>query len=173
MSDTTCEVVRPLLPDWVANALEQSAAESVRLHVLACEQCRSESETLRALLRARPVPPEHLAARIQQALRADRPAIPPAGSGDAQDGRSPGFFGWLGSGPAGLAAAAVVVLALGTAVIWPQVRDRVQAPGPEASPVSSMLLDSWSGDDGIIAGAPVLEELTDEQLLTLLEELGG
>jgi hypothetical protein len=31
----------------------------------------------------------------------------------------------------------------------------------------------WEEDAGIVAGAPVLEELSDEQLLILLDELEG
>ena len=66
-----------------------------------------------------------------------------------------------------------MVLALGTSVIWPQVRGPVPAPPEEEGAAESLLVDDWGGDRGIVAGVPVIEELSDEQLLTLLEELGG
>ena len=31
----------------------------------------------------------------------------------------------------------------------------------------------WSGDDALVADAPMLEDLTEEELAALLEELGG
>jgi hypothetical protein len=72
----------------------------------------------------------------------------------------------------GLSAAAVAVLALGTSLIWgggsgDGVQDPVlvasQDPAPEA----------WLWDDGMVAGAPVYDGLSDEDLEALLEDFEG
>jgi hypothetical protein len=34
-------------------------------------------------------------------------------------------------------------------------------------------LSPWVSDDGLIAGAPALDDLSDEALMTLLDELGA
>jgi hypothetical protein len=66
-----------------------------------------------------------------------------------------------------------VVLALGTAVIWPQVRGGPSLTDLDLDLETPLMVEVWTEDAGIVAGAPVLEELSDEQLLILLEELGG
>ena len=49
--------------------------------------------------------------------------------------------------------------------------------GPITSGVDVMALEplpeSWMGDDGVVAGAPVFDALSDEALVTLLEEMEG
>ena len=72
-----------------------------------------------------------------------------------------------------LPAAAVLVIALGTSVIWfgdggrpAGVVDPVQVTEDEVDGYAFYL-----GEDPVIAGGVVLEELSDEELQNLLEEL--
>jgi hypothetical protein len=73
----------------------------------------------------------------------------------------------------GLSAAAVLVLSLGIGVIWngekpPELdQDTLQVLAGEPLP------ESWLWDDGLVAGAPVYDGLTEEQLEALIEELEG
>ena len=68
-----------------------------------------------------------------------------------------------------LPAAATVVLAMGTALIW----QRTQAL-PEVGPLGQdPFAVVWPSDDQDVAGVPMLADLSDEDLALLLEELGG
>jgi hypothetical protein len=77
----TCEEVRARLDDWVEGKLDETEAESVAAHVAACDACRAEARSLKALLAAaadlpRDVrPPRELWTGIDARL-ADPPATP-------------------------------------------------------------------------------------------------
>ena len=169
MTEHRCETVRPLLPEWVGGRLDADAARAVRLHVQGCEECTEEAEIVRALAAARPTVDPGLAERIQATLRDQVGA--PGGLAPTGAGGTPSR--WSSRQPWGLAAAAAVVLALGTAVIWPQVRGRNAPPSPDGIAEEPLFTGVFSDGGGIVAGAPVIEELTDEQLFTLLAELEG
>jgi len=169
MTEHRCKNVQRLLPEWVGGRLDEDAAEAIRLHVQDCTECAEEVEIVRALATARPTVPPDLAGRIRTALRDE--ADSSGGAVSAGGGGAPSR--WSSRQPWGLAAAAAVVLALGTAVIWPQVRGRNGPPLPDVAVEEPLLTDFFSADGGVVAGAPVIEELTDEQLITLLAELEG
>ncbi len=175
MSDLTCQDVRPLLPDWASRMLPSVQSVGVEAHLATCGECAAEAEVLQALRSGRAQAPEGLAGRIQDALRPSLESSETAPRPPMEDSRR-------GGGPApwwaplqrpGLAAAAVAVLALGTAVIWPQVRGGPPLPDLGMDLEAPLMGEVWEEDAGIVAGAPVLEELSDEQLLILLEELEG
>jgi len=72
-----------------------------------------------------------------------------------------------------LAAAALLVLAVGTPSMMERMTD---VPGPAGAEELAMaertLTPSvWASDDGLIAGSPALDGLSDAALLALLEEL--
>lgn len=174
MSDFSCQDVRALLPDWASRGLPSGQSVAVEVHLAACGECAAEAELLRALRRNRPGPPDGLAVRIQDALRltlesSETTPRPPMG-GSRRGGSAPG---WAPFQRPGLAAAAIAVLALGTAVLWPRVQSQQSLPGLRTEPDTPLMGETWTDDAGIVAGAPVLEELSDEQLLILLEELEG
>lgn len=50
MSEMSCEEIRDLLVDFADDELDDVQAESVSLHVSACEECRSELQRLRRSL---------------------------------------------------------------------------------------------------------------------------
>ena len=167
MSEMTCDAVRAVLPDSARGALDPDSSAALEAHVAGCPNCAGEASLVRALQDLRPVPTPDLEGRIQDALR---DAIVP-GAPAPRNGRT--LPRWTPQRTWGLAAAAALVLALGTSVLWPQIRGTVPTLPEEGSLAGPMLMDDWGGNRGIIAGVPVIEELSDEQLLTLLEELGG
>jgi len=150
MTDVRCETARELIPDLVGGRLGAAEASRVAAHLETCADCRAEAELVRLLYVARPQVPESVTGRVLAAVRADAP-----------HGRRP----WWG-----LAAAAVAVLALGIGVASRSGRDtETVVPGFAAQGTSTT--GAWVSDNGMVAGAPALDGLSDEALQTLLEEL--
>jgi hypothetical protein len=152
MSDIGCERAREAIPDYVAGALSPAARTGVGTHLKTCGECRGEAELVALLWVSRPVPPAALAGRIQSAL--GRPA------------RVVGRTWW------GLAAAAVAALALGIGVTSRQQSSSVEVPAYVAG-VDADEDGLWLSDDGLIAGAPALDGLSDDALEQLLAEISG
>jgi anti-sigma factor RsiW len=152
MNDQHCEMARERIPGFVAGRLSEDEAVRVVAHLTSCGECAAESQLVALLYQARSEPPEALASRIQGAARLR------------------GFRGGAGSRPWwGLAAAAVAALALGIGVLT----DRGTGVGLEIPAYVATAEDVglWASDDGLIAGAPALEDLSEDALLTLLEEM--
>src|SRR5690606_23304932 len=104
---------------------------------------------IRALREARPAAPDGFAERVAAALA----GTPPERAADP--GRRGRWRAWAGS------AAAVLVLAFGARLALDDSPEPTTL-GLDADP------SVWIADDGIVAGAPVLDELPEEQLLALL-----
>lgn len=153
--DRDCAEVLSLLPDWERAGLTAADYEAVEGHLRTCDACRAEAELVVSLRASRPEPPAGLEVRITAALDHELAAF-----GRPARRRRPT---WM------LAAAAVVV-ALGTGVVWNQMR--TETAGVSAAAMEPVP-DSWLIDDAVVAGAPVLEDLSEEDLTTLLEEFGG
>lgn len=153
MSAMKCEVVESLLPDWVNDTLDPGEREGVKEHLEGCASCREQEDFIRRIASARPEPPPELLERVRSAVEADR-ARP----------RVPVVARWV------LAAAAMVILSLGTALIW-------DGEAPPLDPLDDLVMDplaaSVIADNTMIAGAPSLAGLSDEALEALLEELEG
>jgi hypothetical protein len=150
MNPTRCAELADRLPDWAAARLPSAEAAEVGAHVATCADCAAQVTALRAVLAARPPVPADLAARIGAALRAE-----------AEPARRPRHWAqWAGS------AAAVLVLAVGTFVLRPE-------NATEPLELGTLTADEsvWIADDGIVAGAPLLDDLSDDALATLLEEM--
>jgi predicted anti-sigma-YlaC factor YlaD len=150
MSEARCEIVRERLPDFVGGRLAPSDAVEVQAHLGECTECRDEAALVGLLYAARPAAPAVLAPRIEGAARAPR-------------GRA--YHPWWG-----VAAASVAAVALGIGVM------SREGPAPEDAEVPGIVAgvgeaSLWVADDGLVAGAPALEGLSDEALLQLLEEL--
>jgi Putative zinc-finger len=121
---TTCDDVRPLLPDFVLGSLDGEGDLEVRQHLRGCSACRRELEALSDGLEVfgaaleRPAPPE-LHDRVSDVLAAewaDRPARAPRASSIPRPWRvavaaslalvvAAGWFGWWQLGRAGDASA--------------------------------------------------------------------
>ena len=144
-----CEDTKALLPRLVRGELVGEEHGRVETHVLACGDCGAEVALLEQLWATKPRPPGGLAAEIKEALARDR----------TRPRRS---LGWR------FPAAAAAVLALGTAVLWQQ---RIQTRPSQLAQESFLM--AWPGDGALVAGEPMFADLSEEELATLLEELGG
>lgn len=172
----TDERIRDMLPDQVAGRLDAERARRVEEAVAGDEELAAEAALLEAVLAARAEPPPGLEARIREAVRRDRALAVETGdetAGMSVPQRAGGSSAVRWAVPRwALAAAAVLVLALGTLEV---VERRDAAPGD--SGLERVALEDapspWASDDAIVAGAPVFDELSDEALASLLEELGG
>lgn len=145
-----CAPIRELLPLALAGTLSRQEEAGVDAHLARCEECRAEHRFLRRLVEARPRAPGSLAPGVMRSLDA---GIPRRGQ--------QGFLTW------GLSAAAVVVLALGIGALW----DRMQAPDPTWSLALDAPAESWGQEDWMVAGGALLDGVSEETLLALLEEM--
>jgi hypothetical protein len=149
MSNMKCETVREWVPDYVSGRLARLDDISVRSHLKACDECRAEVELARLIFESRVDVPDGLANRVRDAVRYDRTSVSRP---------------WWG-----ITAAAVAALALGIGFS----SDRPEQ-SESAIPGYAYELDDenlWLSDDGLIAGAPALDALSDEALLQFLDEL--
>jgi predicted anti-sigma-YlaC factor YlaD len=150
MTTIGCEMARERIPDWVGGRLAPSDSAEVSFHADGCDDCRAEAELVALLSTGRPNVPAGLADDLRAAVRYRRSSVARP---------------WWGALAAGVAA-----LALGIGVSSGDGMGEVEIPAFAASTEEAEL---WLSDDGLIAGAPALEDLSDEALLTLLEELGA
>lgn len=172
MNGSNCDRTLDRLPDWAAARLSAEDAEVVRTHVDGCATCREAWEVVRLLAEAGPRPvPEGLEARLRAAVREASGGAEPGAVGRARP--NPGVRWRLPSW--GLAAAAGIVLAVATPLLVERMGG-APASDDDAEVVTAVvdrLPSPWFDDEGTVAGAPVLDDLTDEDLERLLEEMGG
>ena len=148
MSDFACETVRELIPDFVGSRLGRGDLEAVDAHVTGCDACRAELELAQMVLAGRLDAPAGLAERVRRAVLADRRSAPRP---------------WWG-----LTAAAVAALALGIGMSSERLQPLPDVPGFAQEAEAE---DVWLSADGLVAGAPMLEDLSDDALMALLDEL--
>jgi hypothetical protein len=175
MKGPDCEIIRDLLPDFGAGCLLSEEGAMVETHLGSCPDCRKDLEVIVALRGARPDVPPDLEARIQARVRNEMAREGVLGPGKASQGTAGvlPLFGRPRWAPAWLlSAAAVVILALGVGVVWDQ---RTSDPMLDPVLVASQepLPEAWLWDDGMVAGAPVFDGLSDEDLEALLKEFEG
>jgi len=167
--------IRDHLPAFAAGGVSESLALQIEDHLSSCPECLEELKVIRSLLKAGQAPvPSDLEARIQARIRSDLTTTVP-GSATEKDERT-GVIPFRlrpSSLPAwALSAAAVLVLALGTAVVLDgRSGDATLDPILVAS--QEPLPEEWLWDDGMVAGAPVFDDLSDEDLVALLAEFEG
>ena len=119
------------------------------------------------------MPPAGLEERIKARVREDLAARATPKAEESDPNVIP-LFRWSSRAPAwALSAAAVVVLSLGIGVLW----NGEDLPEVDQSPVQvaseEPLPEAWLWDDGLVAGAPIYDGLTDEELEALIQELEG
>jgi hypothetical protein len=148
MSDFACATIRELIPDFVSSRLAADDLDAVEAHVTDCGDCRAELELAQIILGSRPRVPAGLLERIARAAAAER--------------RAPARPWW------GVSAAAVAALALGIGMSSERTQAPLEVPGFAYEVEEG---DVWLSEDGLVAGAPLFEGLSDEALLTLLDEM--
>jgi len=169
-----CEKIRDILPEW-ASETHPKDGDLVEDHLRACKDCQLELEVIRAVRDQRPGVPLGLEARIQARVRTGLGEASSLDSSEVEQKDSSSRLAivrrrWAPTWA--LSAAAVVILALGTSIIW-NGGDPGLVPDPTAVASQELLPESWLWDDGMVAGAPVFDGISDEDLETLLEELEG
>ena len=70
-----------------------------------------------------------------------------------------------------LPAAAVLILALGTGILMNREPPMVNQEPIQVVLADDPLPEAYLWDDGVVAGAPLFEDLSEEELETLLAEL--
>ena len=149
MKGTRCESIQELIPDYVAGRLATKEQELAREHFKQCYECEQDRDLAHLVFSSRAVEPEGLASKINAALTNQRVVVRRQ---------------WWG-----LTAAAVASLAIALNVSLDRSElGSVPLVEYEFEIQSENL---WLTDDGLIAGAPMLEGLSDEVLGWLLEEL--
>ena len=169
MNAQDCDAFRDRLPALVAGSLTPAAAAVIEGHLKACAGCREEYDLVRMVRAVRPPIPQGLEGRIQERVRRDFGSPAEVGLEDQSAGILPfrrHIPTWV------LSAAAVLVLALGTSVIWNgDTEDAFQDPMVVAD--GDPPPEAWLWDDGMVAGAPVFDGLTDEDIEALLADFEG
>jgi len=148
MSEQTCGEVRELIPDFVRGGLADAERALVQEHVAGCSDCRSELELAGLVLASRPAIPAALLGRLLDVVDATR--------------QRPARTWW------GVSAAAVAALALGIGLSSRASVAPVDVPGYAYEVEEGEI---WVSDDGLLAGAPSFDGLSDDALLQLLDEL--
>ncbi len=170
MSDVDRGDIRDRLPNWATGRLEVEEAEMVSSALEGDADLKAEAEVVRLLAESRPEVPINLGADIREAVVADLqvkvgPERQTGGKVGPWSKRAVGVPRWA------LAAAATAVIALGTLEVIRGTKgtfmDDAFLVTLEESP------SPWVSGDRRMAGAPMLSDLTDEALASLLEELGG
>lgn len=170
MTAQGCERIRDVLPIWALGELNPGDVAKVEEHLASCSDCAAEGSAIRRLLAERPEPPAGLEARIRARVREEmsRGTVRTpsrAGSRVIPFKQRRWAPGWV------LSAAAVMLVSLGIGVIWngedvPEVGvEPIQVASEEPIP------EAWLWDDGMVAGAPVFDDLTDAELEALIQEM--
>ena len=149
MRQEICGEVRELIPDFVRNALAPDESAVVEAHVSGCGECKAEFELVHVLFAGRAIAPASLAQRVMTSVGRDRRPV-----------NRP----WWG-----ISAAAVAALALGIGIASDSSGSReLEIPGFAYEVEADA---QWLSGDGLLAGAPALDQLSDEALSELLEQL--
>jgi anti-sigma factor RsiW len=167
MKEWNCDEVLERLPELARGQGELQGPE-VFAHLESCTNCREEWEMVSLLMEAGAAPvPSTLEARLKAAVRADVERA--ADRRPVRRARS--VPTWR------LAAAAGIVLAIATPILVDRMADGPVGTLNETEVTAALgdrLPSPWLDDEeGLVAGAPVLDGLSDEALEQLLEEMGG
>ncbi|MBT8337898.1 MAG: zf-HC2 domain-containing protein [Gemmatimonadetes bacterium] len=173
MNEIRCADIVDRLPVLAAGQVEAAEVDLMRQHLSECASCRDEWTVVELLHEAGPAPvPAGLEARLHAAVR----DVAGQTVGSSVVGGAPGRKRWRVPSW-GLAAAAGIVLAVATPVLVERMGD---APVPTIDDVEieialgERLPSPWLDDEeDVVAGAAVLDGLSDEALERLLEEMGG
>jgi anti-sigma factor RsiW len=146
----TCETARDMLPELARGALDEAVAAVVERHLDACPPCESERALLMLIRASAAPPPAGLEARIARAVR----------DGSSRSAKVPGR-------QLAVAATAAFAVLTGGLLLQGVVGDDV-AP---ASGVAEVTLGWPVVQDPILRATPALDDLSVEELESLLAEL--
>lgn len=166
MRAMTCDAIWDRLPEFARGALSAVDAAGVDAHLAACDECAAELELLR-LLRRHPVTvPAGLRDRVLDAVTRPEPVV------IRLPERARRRFDWRFAMRAAAVAAAAAVAGIWFVATDGGVDPTVALEDMDISLAAVMEpFAGWPGSDVHLAGAVVLEQLTDEELEFLLTEL--
>lgn len=150
MSSMDCATVREKIPDVAASRAMAEDVAAVEVHAANCAECAAELRLAASIFEDRPTAPVDLSRRVLAEMNESRRAS---------------LRPWWG-----ISAAAVAALALGIGITSRPAAEDETGLASDVS-VETEEGELWLSDDGVLAGAPVLEALSDEALAQLLEEL--
>ena len=148
---------RDALAAWVAGDLPEAERLALEADIAHDPDLAREAALIEALHRDRPRVPAQVLEGMRKRARAEL-QLP-----EGRSGRRWHLPRWQWS------AAALVVLAAGTAVVWE--RRGADLSGIRASDPAAAVADPWLFDESVVAGEARLEDLSEEELNTLLLEL--
>lgn len=172
---SNCEAVRDALPEALAGTLAPEAARAVAAHLAGCAECRGEAELIRLLRQHAVRVPDGLEARVRAAapVRAPalrfpgaRPALMAAAAAGLLLGGGLLLRARLGEGP-------VVTASAPPAVSSPVVRAPDGGAAAPAPVDGRALMQALPGTNeaGLFSSAASLDDLSEDELRTLLKEL--
>lgn len=154
--------VEDRIPEWVRGELGSEEAREVEAYLEHSADARAEESVIRAMRESTVPVPEGLEARIKSAVASAQGTS--AAPATVRSRRTRIRVGWL-------SAAAALMITVTVGVFWsgrgidPLTDEELTALDP--------LGEVWTSEDNVVAGAPLLEGLSDEALAQLLDELGG
>lgn len=151
MKTSTCDTVRDRLPGLATGEVTADEAFTVERHLAACAECAGERDVLTLLRSGMPEVPAGLEARIARAVRVGTPV-------KARTRPVPSYA---------VAAGLACVVLTGSLLLRNGLSPLADRPESIGSEVSM----GWPTVDPILRAAPVLTDLTVEQLESLLAEL--
>lgn len=146
MMELNCEYVRDAYPDHLTGRLDAGMMQEVRAHLLSCEACAREAEILDAVSSEQIVAPENLHASILAAAALPEPRPK--------------------SGRAALVMAASIAVAVIGGIALLRSGEQRMAPAPESAGFGYV-----SVEQAMLSGKASLDDFSEEQLQTLLEEM--
>ncbi len=155
MTEQACAWVQDRLPEYQRGELNAVAAGSVRAHLVTCAQCRSEAELIRVLTAPVPVP-AGLEARVLSALQNRAPA--PRARGPLRNYAL---------------AATLAFAALSGSLLWQQFRSDREPTAAEVDDIASLDFGWPDAGDPLLHGDIGLQALSEDQLASLLQEMGS
>lgn len=170
MSGMDCDIVRDLLPDYARARLDPVRSSRVDAHVAQCEDCAAELAILNRLAEDVVVPPPGLAERVRSALEVELAAVTPTATIRLRGGRRPWWRSfWT---PAAVLATAIVALIV-TRAVGPGTKDPLDSAAMLVAEDTGVVAPygDWPGADGTVAGLAMLDDLSSQQLQTLLDRM--
>lgn len=198
MNARTCGTFRDRLVELGDGTLPALEAAETRAHLAGCAECAAESDLLRGLAAGRRSAPAGFAEGVLSAWRAGGSRRAVGGSGHATPARSPARLSVFGSGapiaggsgaggeagsgagvpaPGRVGALRLAATAAGVLLVGTLFARGGFGTDPDPTEVASTVAEAgvailpWPGDDGVLAGAPALDALSNDEIEALLEEL--
>ncbi len=165
-----CETYTDALVEHAAGRLPAARLADLEAHLADCGACRAELAVVRCLRSSPVTTPPGLETRIREAVLVEaRPGKREPAVSLIRPRRGRARAPWL---PWALPAAAAATLAL----VWAGLGGRGSgSPAEDAATLATTEsyepFGAWPASDGIVAGEPVLVDLSEEQLQTLLEDM--